>query len=302
MAMRDHPYRRTLLPDQACVVLIHDVDRDETREIFRTHEILLEAPNWMPSGDLILNGDGVLWRLAFGGALSEIALPGLPFLNNDHVPGPDGDTMFVSGYDWHIHRTSLSRGVHEQITRDDPERPLRHFLHGVSGDGQELAFVGIEPRGDNPWGDANIYTMPAAGGPVRQITFGSSPADGSEYAPGDDWIYFNTEAFSDRPGHAQIARIPRGGGPAEQLTSDDRVNWFPHLAPVGNLACYLSYPPGTTGHPENRPVELRLVRDGGWESPETVASILGGQGTINVNSWSPDGRSFAFVAYPRAGS
>jgi hypothetical protein len=32
-------------------------------------------------------------------------------------------------------------------------------------------------------------------------------------------------------------------------------------------------------------------------APRVLAKLFGGQGTINVNSWSPDSRRFAFVSY-----
>lgn len=291
---------RSLLDGQACVVCTVDIGSGAVTELYRTHETLLEAPNWTSSGALILNGNGVLWRLERGG-LTQLVIPGLPDLNNDHVPAPDEDTMFVSGYDGHIHRVALSTGEHRQVTSDDPERPMYHFLHGVDPHNDEIAFVGVEPGTDSPWGPANIFTMPSDGGPVHQVTFGDRPADGPEYSPDGEWIYFNTEAFSDTEGHAQIARIRRDGTGLEQLTFDERVNWFPHLAPVGNVACYLSYPPGTTGHPENETVQLELVEGDGWSSASTIVELFGGQGTINVNSWSPDGRAFAFVAYPLEG-
>ena len=87
------------------------------------------------------------------------------------------------------------------------------------------------------------------------------------------------------------------GRDLEQLTFGERVNWFPHLAPTGTDAVYLSYPPGTVGHPADLPVQLRLVRDGDWARAAVMAELLGGQGTINVNSWSPDSRRFAYVDY-----
>jgi Tol biopolymer transport system component len=293
---------RALRDGQACVVSTVDTSSGAVTELYRTRDLLLEAPNWTSPGALILNGDGVLWRLDCDvGDLTRLVIPGLPDLNNDHVPAPDGDTMFVSGYDGHIYRVALSTGEHHQVTSDDPDRPMNHFLHGVSPDGHEIAFVGVEPGANGPWGPANIFTMPSDGGPVHQVTFGDRPADGPEYSPDGAWLYFNTEAFADTEGHAQIARIRRDGTGLERLTFDERVNWFPHLAPVGDLACYLSYPPGTTGHPENEPVRLELVQGDDWSSASTIVELLGGQGTINVNSWSPDGRSFAFVAYPLDG-
>lgn len=299
MADVDPRYRRMLRDGQACVVQVFDSETLQVTDVYRSASLLLEAPNWIGRSELILNGDGMLWRLNLAnGVLEGIDVPDLPYLNNDHVPARDGDTLYVSAFDWHIHRLSLSTGAWRQVSVEDPQRPLRRFLHGLSPDGTELAFVGIEPAGHNPWGPANIYAMPAAGGAPRQLTFGGRPADGSEYSADGDWIYFNTEAFGDKPGHAQIARMRRDGGGLEQLTFDERVNWFPHLAPVGGLACYLSYPPGVVGHPENKPVELKLVRNGLWNKAVTVTRLNGGQGTINVNSWSSDGTCFAFVSYP----
>ncbi|MGY4857262.1 TolB family protein [Cryobacterium sp. AP23] len=99
---------------------------------------------------------------------------------------------------------------------------------------------------------------------------------------------------------AQLARVRADGSELEQLTFDERVNWFPHVAPAGDVAVYLSFPPGTTGHPADRPVELRLVSVNAWQAPTTLAGFNGGQGTINVPSWAPDGSAFAFVDYPLA--
>jgi TolB protein len=82
--------------------------------------------------------------------------------------------------------------------------------------------------------------MPAAGGPSVQLTYGTGPDDGSEFSTDGRWIYFNTESFSKIAGHAQIARVFAAGGDPEQLTFNERVNWFPHLSPDGGYATYLS--------------------------------------------------------------
>lgn len=277
---------RRLAKGQACEVWTHDTLTGESARVFRTTDILLEAPNWTEHG-LILNGDGVLWRLADG--LQPIKIPGIPPLNNDHVPDPDGRHIFVStNEDWQIWRAPLAGGPAVRVTRD-PD--LLHFLHGVSPDGGQLAFVGVKTDADFRFVSAEICTVAADGSDFRQLTTGAV-ADGPEYSPDGAWIYYNTEQFS---GHAQIARMRPDGTGAERLTHSDTVDWFPHLA--GDKVVYLSYPPGTRGHPADLPVELKLVT-GDWSQPQTVARLFGGQGTINVNSWSPDGRSFAWVAYP----
>lgn len=283
---------RQLARGQSCQVWTHDTATGQSRLILQTDRILLEAPNWV-GDDLILNGDGVLWRLPLAAPdLQRIEIAGIPPLNNDHVPDPDGRHAFLStNDDWHIWRAPLAGGAAERITPDDG---LLHFLHGVSPDGGELAFVGVTTDADFRFVSAEICTIGSDGTGFRQLTR-EAVADGPEYSPDGAWIYYNTEEFS---GHAQIARMRRDGSAAERLTHGDTVDWFPHLSPDGARAVYLSYPPGTRGHPADLWVSLNLVA-GDWSRPREIARLFGGQGTINVNSWSPDGRSLAFVAYPK---
>jgi TolB protein len=288
---------RTLDPGQRCSVWVMDVEAGESRLLLETRDVLLEAPNWALDGAaLYLNGAGKLWRLPVdGGGMAEVAITGVPDLNNDHVLAPDPGQIYVSAGDGHIYRASLTGGPGEQVTTTPPIPGLMHFLHGVSPDGERLAFVGLEPAGDEP-AAANIFTVRTDGTDYRQLTTGSAPADGCEYDPTGEWLYFNTEAFD---GHAQIARMRVDGSRMEQLTFDDNVNWFPHLPATGRYACYLAYPPGTRGHPPDKWVDLMLVEDGQWSRARPVAHVYGGQGTINVHSWSPDGRSFAYVSHDR---
>jgi len=91
--------------------------------------------------------------------------------------------------------------------------------------------------------------------------------------------------------------MPTEGGPMERLVESESVDWFPHLSPDGGLASYISFPPGTQGHPSDLDVEVRLVRTADWGNVVCRFALFGGQGTLNVNSWSPDSSRFAFVAY-----
>jgi TolB protein len=291
---------RVLKPYQTCQVWIFDTDTNQSTLLLETASILLEAPNWTMDNDLILNGAGTLWRLAVdGGPLEPIVIEGLPPLNNDHVLDPDGTHIFMSAYDdWQIYRAPVKGGVATKVTGKENPDALLHFLHGVSPDGGQLAFVGIrldETSETFKLLTAEIYTVGADGTGYRQITNQNVPNDGPEYSPDGKWLYFNTEQFS---GHAQIARMRTDGSEQTRLTNTTTVDWFPHLSPDGSKAVYLAYPSGTEGHPQDLNVELMLVQNDNWDKATRAASLFGGQGTINVNSWSPDSRRFAYVAYP----
>jgi TolB protein len=262
--------------------------------VFKTREKLIEAPNWsLDGGSLFLNGHGSLWRLDLSTperGLTPVELVGLPGLNNDHVLDPDGTHIYLSAMDGHIYRGRPGGGTVERVT---PEDGAWHFLHGVSPDGTRLAYVHLVDLADP--GRLAVMEPPAA--PVL-IDAGDGHLDGPEWSPDGRWIYVNTESFSQEPGHAQLARIPVSGGPMERLVTSNTVDWFPHLSPDGRYASYISFPAGTGGHPADLDVEVVVVATTDWSLPVQRYPVFGGQGTLNVNSWSPDSERFAFVAYP----
>jgi Tol biopolymer transport system component len=286
------PYR-TLAPHQTARVHVYDTQTDDDVVIHESTDVLFEAPNWSLDGTrLLLSGHGLLWSLpAEGGQPTEIPYPGLADLNNDHVLAPDGTSIYLSAMDEHIYRAPLSGGVAEKVTPDDG---VWHFLHGVSPDGERLAYVRITTF-DEP---GELAVMPASGGAPTIIDTGRGHIDGPEWSPDGEWIYLNSECWASRPGHAQIARIRDGGGEMQRLVESDTVDWFPHLSPDGRRAVYIEFPPGTEGHPADREVALVVVDTADWRTPLVRILLPGGQGTINVNSWSPDSRRFAYVSYP----
>ena len=294
------PYR-TLADGQSCQVWIHDISTGTDQLIHETRDRLLEAPNWTLQNDaLILNGDGVLWRLELETSkLIQLEIDQLPPVNNDHVLDPDGEHIFIStNVDWQIYRAPLAGGTASQVTGKCGPQGLRNFLHGVSPDGCQLAFVGVQveqSKDVEKFVSAEIFLIGADGQDFQQVTHAGVPADGPEYSPDGQWIYFNTEAFS---GHAQIARMRPNGSELSRLTFSKTVDWFPHFSPDGSSAMFLAYPEGTVGHPADKWVNLMIVENDAWDRPRKAVKLFGGQGTVNVNSWSPDNHRFAYVAYP----
>lgn len=287
---------RSLLPGQVSELTIINVDGSGRQVIFTADEII-EAPNWTPDGKwLIFNAGGQLWRIApDGSGLSRIDTGHLNDLNNDHVLSPDGKLIYVSSDDSHLYVLPTAGGA--PTRRISNLHPHRHhyYLHGVTPDGKTLIYTGVNTLNDNRWGYVNLWTIPAEGGPDTQLTDYRRPDDGAEYTPDGKWIWFNTEFYS--AGHAQIAKMRADGTGMTQVTTDERVNWFPHFSPDGQNIVYLSYPEGTAGHPADKAVILRYMKPDGTGTRDIVA-FNGGQGTINVNSWAPDNKRFGYVAYP----
>ncbi|ROQ03053.1 WD40 repeat protein [Rathayibacter sp. PhB93] len=302
---------RSLLPAQTCRIRVLDVASGEVTTVFSSDSLLVEAPNWSPDGlFLVVNGDGGLFRLPLGNApvgpagLEAIPLDGVPDeLNNDHVLAPGGGTAYVSARDGHLYAVALDGSVPaRRITTEGPGPRFKHYLHGVSPDGRLLALIGGGEDATGRW-VTNVYTMPAEGGSLTALTDDAHPDDGVDFSADGERLFFNSERDG---GVAQLFRMRLDGSGIERVVASDTVDWFPHESPDGAHLLYLAYPAGTAGHPENLPVELRLIELEGRAAGDTapgrvVQSLLGGQGTINVAGWSPDGARFAYADYPLGG-
>lgn len=287
---------RQLLPGQCAELRVLDIETGECRLVQR-FDVLIEAPNWSADGsELIVNADGSLWRIPADGtgSLTLIESQGLPPINNDHVLHPSGASAYASGRDGHLYEVDLVSAKPARRVSNEYPHLHRYYLHGISPDGSTLAYVAREQRVTGVI-TTNLFTIPAAGGADQRLTDLDMPHDGPDYSADGAWLYFNSERAS--PGQAQCFRMPSAGGAVEQLTFDDRVNWFPHPSPNGKHIVYLSFAPGTQGHPANQQVELRLL-SAPSASGKVLRGLFGGQGTINVSSWAPSGREFAFVEYP----
>lgn len=267
---------------------IHDLATGTSRVVLQSDKVL-EAPNWSPDGRwLLVNQEGHLFRVALDKpGLEKIDLGGLAQCNNDHGISPDGQWIILSshqeGHGSEIYLVPVGGGVPKKISPESPS-----WWHGISPDGRTLAYVAA--RGGSRVID--VYTMPVAGGAETRLTFGEGHCDGPDYSAEGGRIYYNC----DRDGHAQIWVMAADGSGQRKLFADDHVNWFPHPSPDGKHLLYLAYPPGTLGHPPDRDVALVLADPEGGNR-RRVLEFNGGQGTINVPCWAPDGSAFAYVRF-----
>ena len=260
------------------------------RRVVEKFDYRIEAPNWTPDGRfLVYNSNGLLYKIPVKGGMSEIINTGsVKSCNNDHVISSDGSLLAISAkgpaMSSQIFILPFTGGEPELITPNGPS-----YLHGISPDNKFLSYCA--KRNEN----YDVYIIPTKGGEEIRLTDAEGLDDGPEYSPDGRTIWFN----SVRSGLMQVWKMNTDGTDQQQVTFDEANNWFPHVSPNGRLVVFLTYRKGDVepgSHPANKNVEIRMISSKGGR-PETLVRLFGGQGTFNVNSWSPDSKKFAFVSY-----
>jgi Tol biopolymer transport system component len=260
------------------------------RKIIYTAPDSFQAPNWTKDGRaLIYNRNGRLYRFDLAKKAPAAIDTGFAINNNnDHVLSLDGKMLAISHHSKDdgnasiVYTVPVNGGTPRRVTAKGPS-----YLHGWSPDGKYLVYTGERN------GEFDIYKIPVAGGPETDLTNTKGLDDGPEFTPDGRYIYFN----STRSGTMQIWRMKPDGSEQKQITDDEYNNWFPHISPDGRWIVFLSFlkDVNPTDHPFYKQVYIRLMPVNTMK-PKVIAYVYGGQGTINVPSWSPDGKRIAFVS------
>ena len=270
---------------------VFDIESGKREVVYHTQDHI-EAPNWSRNGKfLIYNQEGKLYRFNLKNRkIKEINTGFADANNNDHGISFDGKMLAISHHleeqgDRHsiIYTVPVKGGTPRRVTSLGPS-----YWHGWSPDGKWLTYCAERN------GNYDVFKIPVSGGEEVRLTTAEGLDDGPEYSPDGETIYFN----SVRSGSMQIWRMKPDGSDQEQVTNDQFNNWFAHPSPDGKWLLFISYLPDVAAgsHPRNQRVMLRLMpAEGGVV--RTVAFLYGGQGTLNVPSWSPDSRKFSFVSY-----
>lgn len=273
------------------VLQIYDIETRETK-VLKEFDQVIEAPNWSADGSyLTYNSNGRIYKYDLAtDVITEVPSYYVDNCNNDHVLDPDGSGLYVSH---HTKEDGLSRIYKIFFDGRAPVlvTPLApSYLHGITPDGKMLAYCAERN------GEYDIYTIPTAGGNETRLTTAKGLNDGPEYDVAGEYIWFN----SVRTGRMQAFRMKADGSEQTQMTFDAHFNtWFPHISPDRKhvvMVCYHEDDVRPGEHVPNKNVEIRLM-DCDGQNLETIITLFGGQGTINVNSWASDSKRFAFVSY-----
>lgn len=264
---------------------------DGKRKVIMESTGRFEAPNWMPDGKkLLFNQGGALYTIPTEGGTAEKLNTGeVVGINNDHGISFNNRSIAISANGANggsvIYVLPLTGGIPRLITEQSPS-----YWHGWAPNNKEVVFV-AQRKGSKVY---NIYSADINTREEKALTNNTSGhVDGPEYSPDGKYIYYN----ANPTGTMQIWRMKPDGTGKEQLTFDENNNWFPHISPDGKWIAYISFLPDIDpdSHPSYQKVTLRIMPVSGG-APRVIAYLYGGQGTINVNSWSPDSKSIAFVS------
>jgi TolB protein len=267
---------------------VYDLETKKRSVVYKSDEHF-EAPNWSRDGKfLVYNSNGRIYKFSFGSKPELINTGFATKCNNDHGISPDNSQLVISHHESKtgnsiIYTCPITGGVPAAVTPIGPS-----YWHGWSPDGKTLAYCAERN------GEFDIYSIPVNGGKETRLTIAAGLDDGPDYSYDGKYIYFN----SVRTGRMKIWRMKPDGSEQTQMTFDESNDWFPHPSPDGKWLVFVSYDKNVDGHPANKHVRLRLMPLSGGK-PEVLTELFGGQGTINVPSWSPDSKRFAFVSYKR---
>ncbi len=278
-------------PLESALVLL-DIKTGKEQVIYKENRHF-EAPNWSRDGKhLLINAGGLLERISVKGKnLGPLNTGFANNCNNDHGYSFDGKWLVISHNDTTVGEGANSRIFVLPANGGEPRLVTSAFpsyWHGISPDGQWLVYCALR---NESW---DVYRIGIEGGEELRLTDTPGLDDGPEYSYDGEWIYFN----SHRTGRMHIYRMKPDGSEQEQLTHDDYDNWFAHPSPDNKSIVFISYLEDQKGsHPFGKDVILRHMDMETRKIRDLTPVFYGGQGTMNVPNWSPDGKKIAFVRY-----
>jgi Tol biopolymer transport system component len=307
-------------PGTRSSIKIYDLKTGAIRVLY-TADGFYEGPYYSRDGKYIYFEGGPnqkLYRIPASGGEPQIVDIGDVKIKHDHGFSPDGKwlAMNVAGGTQLLVSTATGTDRHAVTPSDQ-----LFYFHAWSPDSRWI--LGGSRTPDTGYA---IYRIHLDGSDQQPLTRPSDVInDVPDYTSDGRWIYFN----SDQTGSFEVWRMPASGaGPgnnlAERVTNDPMQDWWPHPSPNGKWLLFASYSPDVrvketmpqwmkehpgetishfnlSNHPYNQNVEIRIrPLPGEHMTPaplRVLTQIIGGQGSLNINSWSPDSKQFVFASY-----
>jgi eukaryotic-like serine/threonine-protein kinase len=189
-------------------------------------------PTWLPDGRRLVlvrmhsNDDCSGWIAALDGSISEKFYdcrgPNVPQFR----PAPFGSLLLVS----HIYG-SPQLEVYDMASRKTTiltTVPGAKWDGEWSPDGRWVALTASDGKANQ------LFRMPAAGGPMQQLTSGFERMHHPFFSPNGNWIYI-------QPSHRNIFRVRAEGGDLEQVTKFAEAGLFIEEPTISHDGKFLVY-------------------------------------------------------------
>jgi len=249
----------------------------------------LGSPRWSPRGDAVyylLSVDQTtdIWKISVSPETGKPLKSPSPILEGyqagDFAMTNDGKRLFyVRGPNisnlWLAAREDSGKSQKAEV-KQLTALTMSNFHPSLSPDGKLVAYASVTGS------SANIYIMPAEGGPSQQITFMNSWSAGPVWSPDGKEIAF----FSNQGGSWKIWKISAAGGQPHQFAKSDgtRLTWAP-----GQRILYRS----------SKNKNLRFIDPATEE--ETPLFKTNPVGNVLWPEYSADGKKVAVLWYKESG-
>ncbi len=178
----------------------------------------------------------------------------------------------------------------------------------ISPDGKRVAYTVSVPlmEGDKSEYLTHIWVAATDGSMNRQFTYGDKSCANPQFSPDSRWLAFTSSRGSDK---TQLHVISLDGGEAEQLTSQKnsvgQFSWSPDGKRIAFIMTDLLTEQEEKNRKEKRDMEVAdtyknahlytvsLTKDPKGKNP--VKRLTAGDFHVTDFTWSPDGKTIAFV-------
>lgn len=199
---------------------------------------------------------------------------------------PDGQSIVfsdrIANGAFALFRVDLDSGQRRQVT-SPPAGSLGDLQCAVSPDGRRIAFARFQTSSD-----ADLFVMPAEGGPPRRVTHDTCKIEGLTWADRSTVVY-----SANQTGRMRLWKVPC------ENKSPGQPSQISQIASAGADAVYPSFPPGpnrTRLVYQSRRRDTHLFAETIPSTNPTGERVIAGEGYNGMPAVSPSGDRIAFIS------